>query len=353
MKWLLTGGAGFIGTNLAIRLVDSGEACLVTDNLYRPGARWNRAFLSERYDISAQYLDVRFADQVNAFFEVHDDVDVVVHLAGQVSLVASIDDPRYDFDTNAAGTLNVLEAMRRRLPRSRLIYASTNKIYGDLQTLRYNETETRYTIPDYPSGFPETLPVDPHGCYSCSKAAADQYVRDYWKIHGLKTVALRQSSIYGINQYATEDQGWVAWFIQMAVQDRRFSINGTGKQVRDLLDVADLSDCFLKIAYASDASPAWGEAFNIGGGPDSSLSLLELFAMLQARYGLETRYTADPPRSGDQKVFIADTSKARPLFNWKPAQSLETGLDRLVAWSAEKWGRPAIAARGPEPRFAR
>jgi CDP-paratose 2-epimerase len=330
MKWLLTGGAGFIGTNLACDLAAAGEACLVTDNFHRPGAQLNQTFLAERCGLTVTNLDVRFADRVDQFFQAHPDIDVVAHLAGQVSLVASIADPRYDFDTNALGTFNVLDAARRFAPHAKLIYAGTNKVYGDLAAVRFEETDSRYTAPDYPRGFPETLPVDLHGGYSCSKGSADQYVRDYRKTYGLKTVALRQSSIYGGNQYATEDQGWVAYFVEMGVRNLPFRISGTGKQVRDLLHVSDLCKLFRTIAALPDTSPAWGEAFNIGGGVNLSLSLLELFRTLRRDYGLTIEYTAGAPRTGDQKVFIADTAKALHLLGWSPETSISTGLGEMI-----------------------
>ena len=337
MKWILTGGAGFIGANVAKRLTEAGETCVVTDNFHRPGARLNREFLAKHCGLPVQYLDIRFADQVNAFFEAHSDADVIVHLAGQVSFVASIEDPRYDFDTNALGTFNVLEAQRRLAPGAKLIYSSTNKVYGDLTALRCEEGATRYSLPDYPDGLPESLPIELHGGYSCSKGSADQYVRDYNKIYGLKTVSLRQSSIYGGNQYATEDQGWVAYFVQMGVQNSPYRISGTGKQVRDLLHINDLYACFRRIADLPVDSAAWGEAFNMGGGAASSLSLLELFDKLRSRYGFTMTYTAGPPRLADQKVFIADTTKARRMLGWEQRVTVDEGLDEMVSWSRAQW----------------
>lgn len=333
MKWLITGGAGFIGTNAAKYLTDAGETCVVTDNFHRPGSRLNAKFLEETCGLAVSILDVRQRENVEAVFAAHADASVVLHLAGQVSLVESIKDPQYDFDTNALGTFNVLEATRRFLPNARVIYASTNKVYGDLAALLSRENGTRYSLPDYPDGLNECLPIELHGGYSCSKGAADQYVRDYRKVYGLKTVTLRQSSIYGGHQYASEDQGWVAYFVRMGVQDLPFRISGTGKQVRDLLHVSDLCACFAKIAQLPEDSLAWGEAFNTGGGSQSSLSLLELFELLRSQYGFRMIYEAGPPRTGDQKVFIADTSKAKRLLDWTPHVSIDKGLEELIAWS--------------------
>jgi CDP-paratose 2-epimerase len=290
---------------------------------------------------------VRCADRVDACFEAHPDIDVVAHLAGQVSLVASLADPRYDFETNALGTFNVLEGMRRFTPGAVLIYSSTNKVYGDLANLRYGETSTRFVLPDYPLGLPESLPLDLHGCYSCSKGVADQYVRDYHRIFGLKTIALRQSTIYGGSQEATEDQGWVGWFVRMGVEGSRFRISGTGKQVRDLLHVSDLCRCFLTIAGLPETSPAWGEAFNIGGGPDSTLSLLELFSELRSRYGLTLDYSTGPARAADQKVFVSDTTKLRRNLDWKPVISLAEGLGNAVSRTRSRQGFPSVNASVP------
>jgi CDP-paratose 2-epimerase len=332
MKWLITGGAGFIGAQLARHLLAAGETCIVTDNFYRGRAE------------GASFLDVRFADQVDACFAANPDIDMVAHLAGQVSLVASLSDPRYDFETNALGTFNVLEAMRRFTPGARLIYSSTNKVYGDLSGLRCGETPTRFVLLDYPEGLPESLPLDPQGCYSCSKGAGDQYVRDYHRIYGLKTIALRQSTIYGGDQEATEDQGWVGWFVRMGVEGSPFRISGTGKQVRDLLHVSDLCRCFTAIGGLPAESGAWGQAFNVGGGPDSTSSLLELFAELRSRYGLVLKFSAGPARTADQKVFVSDTTKLRGNFGWKPVISLTKGLADVVVRARSQWARPTVNA---------
>jgi len=337
LKWLITGGAGFIGTNAAETLVRSGDRCALADNFRRAGAKYNQQYLRERFGLHVDYLDIRFPDQVNAYWQAHSDADVVLHLAGQVSLVASINDPRYDFDTNALGTFNVLEATRRFLPEAKVIYASTNKVYGDLRGLRVAEDATRHRLPDFPQGLAEDLPIDLHGGYSCSKGAADQYVLDYHRVYGLSTVALRQSSIYGGRQYASEDQGWVSYFVQMGVEQRRFRISGGGKQVRDLLHVSDLVECYRAIAKSPRESLAFGQAFNIGGGPQSSLSLVELFALLETEYGFPMKYTSGPPRTGDQKVFIADIGKASEYLGWRPAVATSQGLDELVEWSKARW----------------
>ena len=337
MKWLITGGAGFIGTNTAEALVRAGDQCAVADNFHRAGARYNQQYLLEQFGLHVDFLDVRFPDQVNVYWQAHNDAGIVLHLAGQVSLVASIDDPRYDFDTNALGTFNVLEATRRFLPEARLIYASTNKVYGDLRALEVIEDSTRYCLPDFPQGLDELLPIDLHGGYSCSKGAADQYVLDYHRVYGLSTISLRQSSIYGGRQYASEDQGWVSYFVQMGVERRKFRTSGSGKQVRDLLHISDLIECYRAIARTPREGLAFGQAFNVGGGPQASLSLIELFARLESDYGFSMRYTSGPPRAGDQKVFVADRRKAAEYLGWEPSVKIDRGLDDLVEWSKSRW----------------
>ncbi len=337
MKWLITGGAGFIGTNAAERLARDGETCVLADNFHRPGARYNQAYLRDRFGIEVDDLDLRFHDRVNAYWQACPDADVVLHLAGQVSQEASAADPRYDFEANALGTFNVLEATRRFTPDARLIFASSNKVYGDLGGLRVQEAGTRYRLPDYPEGLAEDLPIELHGGYACSKGGADHYTLDYHRIHGLSTVVVRQSSIYGGWQHASEDQGWVSYFVQMGVEQRRFRIHGSGKQVRDPLHVSDLIACYRAIAGAPRESPVFGQAFNIGGGPARSQSLIELFALLESRHGLPMKYTAGPPRAPDQKVFIADTRKAERLLGWKPGVAIAEGMDDLVEWSKSRW----------------
>lgn len=341
MKWIITGGAGFIGTNAAEYLSRRGHECVLADNFHRPGSRLNQAYLGDKCGLQVHRIDVRDSSQVNALWAAHKDAAMVLHLAGQVSFVASISDPRYDFETNVLGTFNALEATRTFTPGARLIYSSSNKVYGDLSAIRFEEQSTRYTLPDFPRGLPEELALELHGGYSCSKGAADQYVRDYHATYGLKTVSLRQSSVYGGRQFASEDQGWVAYFVKMGVEGLPFRISGAGKQVRDLLYVADLCACFENIAELDRDSAAFGQAFNIGGGAGNSLSLLELFAHLRETYGFRLQYTAGPPRVCDQKVFMADIAKAGRLLGWQPRTSVPTGIEDLVAWSRRAFFLPA------------
>lgn len=332
MKWLVTGGCGFIGTNAVLRLLNAGDEVVVCDNLRRPLVERNLLMLREAHGVECQVLDIRDAVDVRRLWAAHRDADAVLHLAGQVSLLASIDDPRYDFETNAVGTFNVLESTRDFISDAAFIYASTNKVYGDLSALVVEERATRYVLPDHPHGLNEDLPLEFHGGYGCSKGAADQYVLDFARNFGLRATSLRQSSIYGGHQYASADQGWIAYFARVAVLQESFVINGDGKQVRDALHVDDLVDLYR--ACAKSVDDCSGEAFNVGGGPANSSSLIELFAALRDEHGLGLlRYVEGPPRPGDQKVFVADTGKVERATGWRPRIGLRQGLERLLAWT--------------------
>jgi CDP-paratose 2-epimerase len=333
MKWIITGGCGFIGTNAAVAYAAAGDDVVVMDNLMRPQVHRNLALLRDEMGLECHVADVRDRDAVDRLVRSHADADVILHLAGQVSLLASIEDPRSDFEANALGTLNVLESIRRHAPGATVLYASTNKVYGDLGQFRTEERDHRYVLSDLPDGIDETVPLDFHGGYGCSKGAADQYVLDYHRSFGLRTVSLRQSSIYGGRQYATADQGWVAYFVHVGIAGTSFGISGSGKQVRDALHVSDLLDLYRRCVDRIDS--VQGLALNVGGGPRRSSSLLELFELLEERYGFRLSHWAGPARPGDQKVFIADTTRARDATGWAPTVELVEGLDELVAWTRE------------------
>jgi len=273
MHWLNTGRAGFIGSNAACMLTEAGQRCSLVDNFHCQGSRYNRDYLCDTLGLAVDYLDVRFNEQVNAYWSARRDIGVILNLAGQVSLVASLANPRDDLEANTVGTFKALEATRSFLPDATFIYASSNKAYGDLRWLRTVEVEARYQLPDYPEVLSEDLPLEPHGGYSCSKGAADQYVLDYHRIYDLSTIALRQSSIYGRRQYASEDRGWVAYFVQIGVERQSFRTSGNGKHVRDLLYVHDLVECYGAIGRTPRESVAFGQAFNIGGDQQTSHSV--------------------------------------------------------------------------------
>jgi len=324
MKWLVTGGAGFIGTNLVLHLMDRGDEVVVVDDLSRDGVVGNQHLLESK-GVRVDVVDVSDFTALAQLVEQQAPLDAVVHLAGQVSLLASIADPVRDFDVNARGTLNVLECVRHFCPHAAVIGMSSNKVYGDLATVRIEEDRLRFTAPDYPRGFSENLQLDFQGPYGCSKGAADQYLADYGRIFGLRTVSLRQSSVYGLYQHPRSDQGWVAHLVSEACAGRVIRLNGKGKQVRDLLFASDLAELFVSLAL--HAEPGVGHQFNVGGGPGNSLSILELFDWLAARLGREVAYEVGPMRPSDQKVFISSNESVTAFSGWQPRTSVDEGLE--------------------------
>ncbi|MDA8243421.1 MAG: GDP-mannose 4,6-dehydratase [Elusimicrobia bacterium] len=335
MRYLVTGGCGFLGSNIAAELIGRGEEVLVFDNLSRLGSERNFSWLKEKGRFSFVKGDVRAAEALaGAVKDLRP--EVIFHLAGQVAMTTSIKDPRLDFETNALGTLNLLEAARAHAPGAAILYSSTNKTYGDLEWVKYSETDTRYVPEGYPAGFPENIPLDFHSPYGCSKGSADQYMLDYHRIFGLRTAVFRHSSMYGGRQFSTYDQGWIGWFVQKAVEiqegrlKEQFTISGNGKQVRDVLHAEDMVALYLAAADRMEALK--GKAFNIGGGMPNSLSLLELFAMLEEELGIKMTYTRLPPRESDQKVFVADISRISALTGWAPKVGKREGVRRMIEW---------------------
>jgi CDP-paratose 2-epimerase len=262
--------------------------------------------------------------------------EVVFHLAGQVAMTTSIERPALDFGTNALGTFHLLEAVREFAPEALVVYSSTNKVYGDLEWVEFEERESRYVAPAYPFGFGEDTPLDFRSPYGCSKGSADQYMLEYARCFGLRTVVLRHSSIFGDRQFSTFDQGWIGWFVAKGLEIRDgllripFAIAGNGKQVRDVLFSNDLVTCYQSVVEHSDR--AVGEAFNIGGGMVNSLSLLELFRCLEGQLGIRMAFESGPARASDQRVFVADIRKAENLLGWQPKVDKMEGLARMVKW---------------------
>ncbi len=333
MKILVTGGAGFIGINSAKRFLDEGHEVIIFDNLSRDGTEKNLEWFKEQGEFIFIKGDVRDFEQVKGCFLEHRDIDVVLHLAAQVAVTTSVTDPRVDFEVNALGTFNVCEAVRGFQPRSILLNASTNKVYGEMKDLEIVEKDGRYNYKDLSQGIPETRPLDFHSPYGCSKGAADQYVMDYSRIYNLRTVNFRQSCIYGSHQFGVEDQGWVAWFAICAVLGRPVTVYGDGKQMRDILHIDDLVDCYFRAIR--DIDKASGQVYNTGGGTENTLSLLELISMLERILGKKLEYGFDDWRPGDQKTFICDIRKARDSFGWKPRVDVKEGVERLVKWVSE------------------
>jgi CDP-paratose 2-epimerase len=333
VKILVTGGAGFIGCNAVARFLARGDEVVCLDNLSRRGADANLAWLRAHPRADALHVstaDIRAQSDVDATFADHPDIEAVVHLAGQVAVTTSVIDPRGDFEANALGTLNVLEAARRAARLRALLYASTNKVYGGLEALGVELEHGRYAFRDLPSGVPETLPLDFHSPYGCSKGAADQYVIDYARIYGMPNVTLRQSCIYGPRQLGVEDQGWVAWFTIAAVTGRPITIYGDGLQVRDVLYVDDLLDAYEAAITHIDAVK--GQAINLGGGPKNVLAIREVLDLIAPRIGRTFPVAYADWRPGDQRVFIADISRARDLLGWSPRTSVSDGVGQLCDW---------------------
>ncbi len=327
---LVLGGAGFIGSNLADAFVRAGSHVTVYDNFSRPGAVINGRWLRTEHGRRLRVLKGDIRRSADRLRHLVNDADLVIHNAGQVAVTTSVADPRTDFDVNAAGTFEVLEAVRLSRRRPVLIFSSTNKVYGQLTELRTKALKRRYALTGNHPGIGETSPLDFHSPYGCSKGAADQYVRDYARIYGLRTVVFRKSCIYGPRQFGVEDQGWVAWFTIAAARSLPITIYGDGKQVRDILYIDDLVRAY-RAAYRR-IEPVAGEVFNIGGGPAYTLSLLELLDMLRDLTGRGLRVRYDAWRPGDQTVYVSDVRKAGRELGWAPRIDPAEGVARLYAW---------------------
>lgn len=339
MKILITGGAGFLGSNLAADAMLTGHDVTVFDNLSRMGSRENLPWLQSTGSFAFVHGDVRSRNDIFSVIN-NCSPDVIFHLAGQVAMTTSISNPILDFEVNTVGTLNLLESVRICSPHTLVIYSSTNKVYGDLDQYSYHEEKTRFSCVEKPLGFDEKTDLSFQSPYGCSKGAADQYMLDYARIFGLKTVVLRHSSMYGGRQFATFDQGWIGWFCQQAIDSRlsssgnKFTISGSGKQVRDVLHSEDMKELYKSMI--DNVDKVSGQAFNIGGGIENSLSLLELFAMLEKELDTTLLYDPQSPRVSDQLFFVADTSKVTSLTGWRPKITAQEGISAMVRWLGER-----------------
>lgn len=327
---LITGGVGFIGVNSATHFLRKGYAVTIFDNFSRRGVDLNMRFLEKEFSDKCKVIKGDIRTDSAVLEKLAEDTDVILHLAAQVAVTTSVTDPRTDFDCNALGTFNVLEAARKSKTKPILLYASTNKVYGGLEHRKVTEGMDRYTFADGIEGVTETEPLDFHSPYGCSKGAADQYVHDYARLYGLRTVVLRQSCIYGPHQFGVEDQGWVAWFLIAAMLKRPVQIYGNGKQVRDVLFVQDLVNLYdLAIQHISIAS---GQVYNVGGGPSNALSLLHFLSILEKKLKLPLQYSFADWRPGDQPIFISDNTKASRDLGWSPMVGMEDGFAKLLEW---------------------
>jgi CDP-paratose 2-epimerase len=343
---LITGGAGFVGTNLANRLLESGRRVILFDNLSRPGVDRNVRWLCARHSdgVRVEVADVRDA---RALRRAAQSASAVFHFAAQVAVTTSLQDPIADFEVNARGTINLLEALRGRPDPPPLVFTSTNKVYGDLEDLALGARESRY-MPTDPRvaayGIDETRPLCFHSPYGCSKGTADQYVLDYAHTFGLPAAVFRMSCVYGPHQCGTEDQGWVAHFLIQAIDGRTITLYGDGMQVRDVLFVEDLVDAFL-LAERHMPQIA-GQAFNIGGGPQNTTSLVELIARIERLHGEAPDVEYDEWRAADQRYYVSDTRKFARATGWRAKAGVQDGLRALYDWLR------ALRHEAPAPSLA-
>ncbi|HEX8447190.1 MAG TPA: SDR family NAD(P)-dependent oxidoreductase [Sphingomonas sp.] len=347
---LVTGGAGFIGSNIADRLAGMGHTILIYDALARPGVRANLDWLEARHGdrIETIVADIRDEDRLAA---AAGRAKMVYHMAAQVAVTTSLTDPRADFAINVAATMGLLDALRRKGDGTPLIFASTNKVYGDLADLAFTLAGDSYVPADAvirAAGIDERRPLDFHTPYGCSKGAADQYVLDYARSYGVPTAVFRMSCIYGQRQMGTEDQGWVAHFLIRALEGQPITLYGDGHQVRDILDVSDAVDAYIGAWDRIDAVA--GTAFNLGGGPDNAVSLRVLLAYMAQLIDREIDVRSADWREGDQRYFVADTRRAQAALGLRDRVAWQTGVARLAQWLSESRGLnwPIVRADAPE-----
>ena len=328
LKILITGGAGFIGTNLADHYLSLGHHVTIYDNLSRPGVTANLDWIKSTHNQS--HLGVIVADilDTKSLKQAVINQDIIFHQAGQTAVTTSLANPIQDFKVNAEGSFNLLEAIRLYNPKAKAIFASTNKVYGDLKELTYQEEASRYVCK--PQSISESQNLDFHSPYGCSKGAADQYFLDYARSYNLNTIVFRQSCIYGEHQLGVVDQGWVAHFALQAINKQPLQIFGTGKQVRDILYINDLVQAYDLAISNINATRA--NAYNIGGGFDNSVSLIEVIQLLESELNSKIDLSFAKERIGDQKYYVSDTSKASHDFSWSPHTKVSTGLKQLITW---------------------
>lgn len=335
MKLLINGGCGFLGSNLASYGIENGYEVTVLDNLSRLGSAQNLEWLKTLGNFTFVHGDTRNKNDVETLIK-NGAFDAVFHLAGQVAMTTSIENPYKDFEINTMGAVNLLDSIRKYSPETAVFFSSTNKVYGDLEQYTYDETDKRYLCREFPNGFDESVPLDFRSPYGCSKGAADQYMLDYYRIFGIKTTVFRHSSMYGSRQFATYDQGWVGWFIQKAIEKKRdpncvpFTISGDGKQVRDILHAKDMINLYY--TALNNVDKVCGQAYNIGGTMEQSLSLLELFDLLNEMLDVKLEYAKLPWRQSDQKVFVADIKKISDRIGWQPKVSGKEGIREMAEW---------------------
>jgi len=336
IKVMITGGCGFIGSNIADFYRKKGYRILLVDDLSRNGSSVNLEWLKSRGPVDFVKQDITDFKALKDIIKDNRDVGVIYHMAAQVAVTDSVADPRRDFEINALGTFNLLEAVRSAKINPAIIYGSTNKVYGNMEDLVVVEENGKYAWKGMKEGVGESRPLDFHSPYGCSKGCAEQYMHDYARIYGLKTVVMRQSCIYGPRQFGVEDQGWVAWFIIAAISGKKITIFGDGKQVRDILYIDDLVGLFHS-AY-KNIDKIKGSIFNIGGGIENEISLLELIDILKEKLNTKIPIEYSSWRPGDQKVYISDVSKAKEILGWRPQTDKYRGIIKLISWAGKNKG---------------
>lgn len=348
---LITGGAGFIGVNLADRLLSEGKKVIVFDNVSRAGVDKNLLWLKEKHTANLKIIIADIRDKASVATAVGN-ADEIFHFAAQVAVTSSMVNPYYDFEVNAQGTLNLLEAIRKSAHQPPVIFASTNKVYGDLDDLGMVTNETRYQLNDniFPKGISEKRNLDFHSPYGCTKGLADQYTLDYARSFGLKTAVFRMSCIYGLHQFGTEDQGWVAHFLIQALKNKTITLYGDGKQVRDILFADDLIEAYVLAMKNIDQIS--GNAFNMGGGINNTISLLELCDMIGVIDGKSPRIRFEEWRQSDQKYYVSDYGKFNAATGWTPKTSTREGIQKLYSWLSENSAPASIQMDNMESNVA-
>jgi CDP-paratose 2-epimerase len=329
-KILITGGAGFIGSNAAEYFFKKNWKIYILDNLSRKGSESNLNRLKKSIKVIFVKCDIRnFKNLSKVIKKINP--HAIIHAAGQVAVTTSFINPREDFEINALGTFNLLESIRINKLKPVVIYTSTNKVYGNLDSKKVRVIKKRYTYKDNTKGIDEERKTDFHSPYGCSKGAADQYMSDYHRMYNIDTYVVRQSCIYGTNQFGIEDQGWLAWFVIASIIGKKITIFGDGKQVRDLLYIDDLNRLFE--ALINNRKKKVERVYNAGGGYSNSLSILELLDMLEKIIGKKIKVKFSKWRMGDQKIYISNNSKLKKNFDWSPSISPNIGVNKLVDWA--------------------
>lgn len=328
---LITGGAGFIGINTANYFLGKNYYVVILDNFSRKGVEKNIKWFKKNHNKNYSIIKYDITKPSRQLDNIVKKADIIFHFAGQVAVTTSVNDPIEDFKTNALGTLVLLESIRRSKKNPILIYSSTNKVYGELLDVPIKESKTRYEFIKLKKGIDEKQGLDFHSPYGCSKGAADQYVRDYSRIYNVRTVVFRQSCIYGPHQYGFEDQGWVAWFMIAALRNKKITIYGNGKQVRDLLYIDDLINAYYLAIKKIDI--ASGKIYNIGGGYKNSVSIWQEFGLkIEKLFSRKIDVSYSQVRPGDQMIFISDTKKAKKELGWEPTTSIASGFKKMYEW---------------------